>query len=429
MSNEYSLLMFPTILCQLFNVCTRQAPPVISADSMGNTIALLGQDVDFTCKVDNLGRHMVAFVRAGKPPRLISFDERIFRQRDKYELKPRMGPMNNEWVLTIKNAQEKDRGNYSCQINTDPVMSMSGELDIRVPPSVSRNTPSAIEVREGHNATLSCKAEGNPAPTVIWRRQDRQIIRYNGATGFGASVFHGPNLQLTKVSRKHMSEYVCVASNGIPPDESYTIKLLVTFAPLVIPKETDVKASTGSMARLVCTAESWPRPEVTWEKDGKQIFDSDDFATSQTVSGQYHSVHVLEIRKVTGDDYGTYRCSAKNDNGAHYADINLEAAQPEYIYTNVIPEDRELATRETQTTHHPSNLQIKHHAYNQEQQRNAQHKQSHHHHREHQQAVYYVSNAHPQPKPSKTELRQASISSSSRWSVISCITTLLLCIY
>ena len=45
---------------------------------------------------------------------------------------------------------------------------------------------------------------------------------------YSASVFHGPNLQLTKVNRKHMSEYVCVASNGIPPDESWTIKLLVT---------------------------------------------------------------------------------------------------------------------------------------------------------------------------------------------------------
>lgn len=47
------------------------------------------------------------------------------------------------------------------------------------------STPSAIEVREGHNVTLSCHAEGNPPPTIIWRRADRQIIRYNGANGYG----------------------------------------------------------------------------------------------------------------------------------------------------------------------------------------------------------------------------------------------------
>ncbi|VDN19747.1 unnamed protein product [Cylicostephanus goldi] len=129
-------------------ICTRQAPPVILQDSMGDTVALLGQDVDFTCKVDNLGKHMVlrdffdcfplktsifqvAFVRASTPPRLISFDEKIFRQKDKYELKPKMGPMNNEWILTVKNVQETDRGNYSCQVNADPVLSSTAELDVK----------------------------------------------------------------------------------------------------------------------------------------------------------------------------------------------------------------------------------------------------------------------------------------------------------
>lgn len=58
-----------------------------------------------------------------------------------------------------------------------------------VPPTVSRSsTPSAVEVREGHNVTFSCHAEGNPPPTVVWRRADRQIIRYNGANGYGGLI-------------------------------------------------------------------------------------------------------------------------------------------------------------------------------------------------------------------------------------------------
>ncbi|VDO05914.1 unnamed protein product [Haemonchus placei] len=212
------------------------------------------------------------------------------------------------------------------------------KFSVSVPPAVSRGTPSAVEVREGHNVTLTCKAEGNPMPTVVWRRQDKQIIRYNGATGFGASVFHGPSLHLTKVNRKHMSEYVCVASNGIPPDETWTVKLLVTFAPLIQAKSASVRVPVGGLARLVCTAESWPRPDVTWDKEGQQIFDSDNYATSQTVSGQYHSVHVLEIRRVEKHHYGSYRCTARNDNGIHFADIDLEGLSSP-LYTVFYPHD------------------------------------------------------------------------------------------
>ncbi|RCN29326.1 hypothetical protein ANCCAN_24919 [Ancylostoma caninum] len=48
-----------------------------------------------------------------------------------------------------------------------------------------------------------------------------------------------------------MSEYVCVASNGIPPDETWTVKLLVTFAPLMQAKAPTVRVPLGGLARYV----------------------------------------------------------------------------------------------------------------------------------------------------------------------------------
>jgi hypothetical protein len=38
------------------------------------------------------------------------------------------------------------------------------------------SSPSTVSVRENHNATLICKAEGTPQPTITWRREDNQNI-------------------------------------------------------------------------------------------------------------------------------------------------------------------------------------------------------------------------------------------------------------
>ncbi|VDN51769.1 unnamed protein product, partial [Dracunculus medinensis] len=250
--------------------------------------------------------------------------KKVFRQRDKYEIRPRVN--NDEWILVVKNVQESDIGGYSCQLNTDPVMSRIGYLHLRVPPYVARTTASAVEVREGHNVTLSCRAFGNPPPTVVWRRQDRQIIRFNGATGYGASVYNGSDLVITKVSRKHMSEYVCVASNGIPPDESWTVKLHVTFEPTVVPQSKLVVAAAGSQANIVCNVEAWPRPLLTWQKDGNEIFDSNKYAMTQQIWEKYRSTHILTIKDISVHEFGVYKCIAVNDNGMHFAEITLKGS-------------------------------------------------------------------------------------------------------
>uniref|UniRef100_A0A914D4A7 Ig-like domain-containing protein n=1 Tax=Acrobeloides nanus TaxID=290746 RepID=A0A914D4A7_9BILA len=120
-----------------------------------------------------------------------------------------------------------------------------------------------------------------------------------------------------------MSEYVCVANNGIPPDESWTVKLHVTFEPIVIPQATVVEARSGSLVRLVCNVEAWPRAHVTWSLDDIELFDSNKYSTEQAVAEKYKSVHVLEIKEVGKDQFGLYRCVASNDYGKHFADIRL----------------------------------------------------------------------------------------------------------
>ncbi|KAL4718721.1 hypothetical protein ACJJTC_005767 [Scirpophaga incertulas] len=88
---------------------------------------------------------------------------------------------HRSWYLHIKNVQEVDRGWYMCQVNTDPMRSRKGYLQVVVPPVIIDNmTSTDMVVREGTNVTMVCRATGYPEPYVMWRREDGQEFNCNG---------------------------------------------------------------------------------------------------------------------------------------------------------------------------------------------------------------------------------------------------------
>ncbi|KAG7201151.1 hypothetical protein KM043_003942 [Ampulex compressa] len=85
------------------------------------------------------------------------------------------------WLLHINSVQQEDRGYYMCQVNTNPMMSQVGFLQVVVPPNIldGESTESTVAVRENQNVTLTCKAVGYPTPTLMWKREDGQGISIN----------------------------------------------------------------------------------------------------------------------------------------------------------------------------------------------------------------------------------------------------------
>ena len=69
---------------------------------------------------------------------------------------------HHTWTLTIRDVQAEDKGYYMCQVNTDPMISQTGHLDVVVPPTIidDESSPSSVSVREKHNASLICKSAG-----------------------------------------------------------------------------------------------------------------------------------------------------------------------------------------------------------------------------------------------------------------------------
>ncbi|KAJ2947476.1 hypothetical protein O0L34_g17261 [Tuta absoluta] len=288
------------------------------AEPIPNVTVTIGRDALLACVVDNLRGFKVAWVRMDTQT-ILSIHHNIITQN------PRISLSYNDhrsWYLHIKNVQEVDRGWYMCQVNTDPMRSRKGYLQVVVPPSIIDNmTSTDVVVREGSDVTLVCRASGYPEPYVMWRREDGQDFNYNGES---VSVVDGETLTITKVSRLHMGAYLCIASNGVPPSISKRISLMVQFPPMLsIPNQLE-GAYIGQDVTLECHTEAYPSSINYWTTDrGDMIISGGKYEAYPMDSG-YNKFMMLKIRNITKEDFGHYKCVAKNSLGETDGIIKLD---------------------------------------------------------------------------------------------------------
>ena len=72
---------------------------------------------------------------------------------------------------------------------------------------------------------------GSPQPKIMWKREDGDFIRYDGGS---VSSVDGNSLIFAITSRAQVGEYLCIASNGVPPSISKRIVLRVQCKFIII---------------------------------------------------------------------------------------------------------------------------------------------------------------------------------------------------
>ena len=177
-----------------------------------------GREAVLTCHVTHLGSYKVAWVRVDTQT-ILTIHNSIITRNQRVSLSHRE---HKEWKLHIADVKEEDRGWYMCQVNTDPMRSRRGYLEVHVPPSIiDSKTTNDLIVREKERVNLTCEARGFPQPQILWRREDGADILS------GVSSVSGPSLVLDSVAQQHIGSYLCIASNGVPPSISKRVDLRV----------------------------------------------------------------------------------------------------------------------------------------------------------------------------------------------------------
>ncbi|XP_037403459.1 roundabout homolog 1 isoform X2 [Pygocentrus nattereri] len=203
--------------------------------------------------------------------------------------------------LAHERPSRKDRGHRRKGSRPHP--------DEEVPQIVHH--PSDVVVRVGSPATLSCRAEGNPEPSIQWLRngvplepekmegQSRPIILPEGSLFF-LSVVPG------RKSQSHEAVYACVARNSAGTATSRNASLhIAALRDEFRVQPSDVDVAVGEVAVMNCSPPvGHPEPNVFWKKDGILINTTDEHYTE--LNGK------LIIAPARKQDSGVYVCVASN---------------------------------------------------------------------------------------------------------------------
>uniref|UniRef100_A0A0A1WQT5 Neurotrimin n=1 Tax=Zeugodacus cucurbitae TaxID=28588 RepID=A0A0A1WQT5_ZEUCU len=292
-----------------------------------NVTASVGREAFLTCVVQDLGSFKVAWLRVDTQT-ILTIQNHVITKNQ------RIGITNSEhktWTMKIKDIKESDKGWYMCQINTDPMKSQMGYLDVVVPPDIlDYPTSTDMVVREGSNVTLKCAATGSPEPTITWRRENGVPIEL--ANGSEVLSVEGITLDLPQVKRQHMGAYLCIASNGVPPSVSKRITLIVHFPPMITVQNQLIGAVENKNVTLECQSEAFPKSINYWTRErGDIVPPGVKYTSGVTEIGEYRNAMQLHISDLTQAEFGAYRCVAKNSLGDTDGTIKLYRIPPNAV--------------------------------------------------------------------------------------------------
>ncbi|XP_040907586.1 roundabout homolog 1 isoform X2 [Toxotes jaculatrix] len=181
------------------------------------------------------------------------------------------------------------------------------------PPRIVHH-PSDVVVRVGNPATLSCRADGSPKPTIEWLRNGQPLDTVNGDGQLQPMVLSEGSLFFLSVGgsrrgQSHEGVYTCVAKNSAGRATSRNASLYIA----VLQEEfsvqpSDVEVAEGAVAVLNCGPPAGrPEPNIIWKKDGLPINTSDHHYNE--LSGK------LIIAPAEKNHSGAYVCVASNTVG------------------------------------------------------------------------------------------------------------------
>ncbi|XP_064608403.1 limbic system-associated membrane protein-like isoform X2 [Liolophura sinensis] len=302
----WTLLQLAVCLCAL-GVCVVFARDPDFDVPVINVTITAGMTAVLPCSVNNLGNHLVIWTNPKAV--LLTFENKRTTDDDRISINR---PYIKEWNLHIRDVKYSDQGEYTCQINTDPVKTKKVYLHVQVPSAIiDQLSSSDMVAEEGDTVMLVCNVTGVPHPEVTWFRLPTQAGTQKEKIGVSGEI-----LIIHNVSRFCDDVYECVAYNGVPPAVNRQIRVTVQFPPEIQLPNRRIGQVRGRETILECIITAYPHTLNYWKRFGEEIENNDKYQVDVYEEGEDTLTLSLRIRSLQEEDYGKYTCVSINPVGS-----------------------------------------------------------------------------------------------------------------
>lgn len=233
-------------------------------------------------------------------------------------------------TLTIYNADIDDAGIYKCVVTGEDGSESEATVNVKIFQKLMfKNAPTPQEFKEGEDAVIVCDVVSSLPPTIIWKHKGRDVILKKDVRFI---VLSNNYLQIRGIKKTDEGTYRCEGRILARGEINFKdIQVVVNVPPTVQARQSIVNATAnlGQSVTLVCDAEGFPEPTMSWTKDGEPIENEED--DEKYIFSDDSSE--LTIRKVDKNDEAEYVCIAENKAGEQDASIHLKVfAKPKITY-------------------------------------------------------------------------------------------------
>ncbi|XP_070491882.1 lachesin-like [Chironomus tepperi] len=164
------------------------------------------------------------------------------------------------------------------------------------------------------SVTFNCTVSKPKDATVVWMKDTKTLTldtllafrdpRLSIVLDEAANTY---SLRIQNLTTKDTGKYRCQINLDLSTTVGKEIDLQVTRPPVILDStETNFRVKEGEAVTLLCSADGFPRPEITWRRNNEELMPTRGFNFKGA------NLTILQVKK---EDRGHYVCEASNGIG------------------------------------------------------------------------------------------------------------------